>query len=580
MSIIEDYDVVLDVSSLQQFSEAGWPLYVKRSTDQKVNKIVDSNLEFSGKIVSVLGLYDKGKSFLINKLFHLTLGSGKRVHTRGVSMKFTSAAVPSSNPEEDKKDVLVLDTAGVHSPGKIYDQLSIIDKKSTEMFTQDLVFHLTDFIIVVVNDLTWPDQEYLLALNNKLKKSEKATSYFGVVVVHNFKETDTEEELLALWKEQVVSCYHGESSTVHFGVSVRDEGSFMKAAPKDSDIFYFTSRNPMNDREEMRHVAIAKENSPAGKRYNRLTFELIRRWLDEKSSQKHKLMDEVQSYCNGTMKTYFGQDVTVDLPRLKVDSEQPSQPAPSTSGRSLFSRVTGTSAPETRVVIGSLLSPIQKGLSLKQKVGFNASGLGVYIKSAIESDFTANYDLYDYPDGRRLIRVELPGLKKGVDFRVTPDYATNKLIIEGDKKKYEADAPEEQTTAPTPAPVAVVPVAAPEEKTEKQVEKENTEEEKEEEGEKEKENDAAEEANTPEPPKPKDTPAPTPAPVPAPVPTPKHQVDNHGRKYGKFRAVIDLVEERPSTGQSILYVRDGDLTFENGLLVIPLRASVPKREEW
>lgn len=121
----------------------------------------------------------------------------------------------------------------------------------------------------------------------------------------------------------------------------------------------------MNDREEMRHVAIAKydivvlcdlfsvdnvslhlsffrENSPAGKRYNRLTFELIRRWLDEKSSQKHKLMDEVQSYCNGTLKTYFGQDVTVDLPRLKVDSEQPSQPAPSTSGNSPLSFTSST----------------------------------------------------------------------------------------------------------------------------------------------------------------------------------------------------------------------------------------------
>jgi len=57
MSIIEDYDVVLDVSSLQQFAEAGWPLYVKRSSDQKVNKIIDSNLEFGGKIVSILGLY-------------------------------------------------------------------------------------------------------------------------------------------------------------------------------------------------------------------------------------------------------------------------------------------------------------------------------------------------------------------------------------------------------------------------------------------------------------------------------------------------------------------------------------------
>ena len=50
-----------------------------------------------------------------------------------------------------------------------------------------------------------------------------------------------------------------------------------------------------------------REGSPAGKRYNRLTFELIRRWLDEKSSQKHQVMDEVQAYCNGTLKTYFGQ---------------------------------------------------------------------------------------------------------------------------------------------------------------------------------------------------------------------------------------------------------------------------------
>jgi len=116
-----------------------------------------------------------------------------------------------------------------------------------------------------------------------------------------------------------------ESSTVHFGVSVRDESTFMKAAPKDSDIFYFTSRNPITEREEMRHVAIAKfvsfdafllfrklnicdrESSAAGKRYNRLTFELIRRWLDEKSSQKHTVMDEVQAYCNGTLRTYFGQ---------------------------------------------------------------------------------------------------------------------------------------------------------------------------------------------------------------------------------------------------------------------------------
>jgi hypothetical protein len=121
MSIIEEYDVVLDVSSLQQFAEAGWPVYARRSVDAMVNKALEANLDFSGKVVSVLGLYDKGKSFLVNKLFHLSLGSGKRVHTRGVSMRLTTSTPPSAYPEDDKRDILVLDTAGVHSPGKSMD---------------------------------------------------------------------------------------------------------------------------------------------------------------------------------------------------------------------------------------------------------------------------------------------------------------------------------------------------------------------------------------------------------------------------------------------------------------------------
>jgi HSP20 family molecular chaperone IbpA len=330
----------------------------------------------------------------------------------------------------------------------------------------------------------------------------------------------------------------------------------------------------------MRHVAIAKENSPAGRRYNRLTFELIRRWLDEKTSQRHKVMEEIEAFSNSTLKTYFGTDVTVELQRLKIDQQDlPVNPTP-TPVRSLFSRNTKPSdAPETRVVIASMLSPRQKGLSLKQKVGFSVSGLGIFITSAVESDFAAVYDIYDRGQGRRLVRMELPGLIKGKDFKIVPDFALNKLIIEGEKKKWEeGDEPAppatpSHTTIPVISPHNSGVVSASSSTSSLSTEETKTEGEGEAESEGEKEKQKEE------------TPAPTPAPTAAPAseeaPPKLHEVtvDSYGRKYGRFRAVIDLLEELPGGGHMV-YRRDGEITFDNGLLYIPLRAERPKQEEW
>lgn len=59
-------------------------------------------------VVSAIGLFNKGKSFILNKLGKFNLPTAKSIHTRGLSFLL---------PDIDKNNQYVfLDTAGTNSP--------------------------------------------------------------------------------------------------------------------------------------------------------------------------------------------------------------------------------------------------------------------------------------------------------------------------------------------------------------------------------------------------------------------------------------------------------------------------------
>jgi hypothetical protein len=60
---------------------------------------------------------------------------------------------------------------------------------------------------VVVNELTWPDQEYIKTLQVKLQraKMEQQKEYCELYVVHNFSTARTERELLEMWRVIIYS---------------------------------------------------------------------------------------------------------------------------------------------------------------------------------------------------------------------------------------------------------------------------------------------------------------------------------------------------------------------------------------
>ncbi len=96
--------------------------------------------------MAVVGLYDKGKTFVLNNLSTTNLPSGKKVNTKGLSFKYVDI--------ESGTKLILLDTAGSYSPVKVINNFSIIEKEATEMFILDLVFEISDYFIFVVNDFT------------------------------------------------------------------------------------------------------------------------------------------------------------------------------------------------------------------------------------------------------------------------------------------------------------------------------------------------------------------------------------------------------------------------------------------
>jgi len=101
--------------------------------------------------------------------------------------------------------LIFLDTAGFGSSIKVASDVHLADRESTEKLLDSLVFSLADRFIVIVGELTWPDQRYINRLRHKIR--EKEGSNRMLIVIHNLINAKTVEEFNAQWKEQVIENY-------------------------------------------------------------------------------------------------------------------------------------------------------------------------------------------------------------------------------------------------------------------------------------------------------------------------------------------------------------------------------------
>lgn len=261
------YDCIINISSFSELATEGWELeFPCKPEDCEIDsknyyKLYGNSQAF----LSVTGAYDKGKTFLLNKLCGSKFPSSKKIETKGLSFKSTKI--------EQTTDIIIIDTAGTHSPVKNYQQLAL--KKDTEKRIRDLVFLLSDFFIFVVNDYTTLDQELLDKLEKQVK-GFKSKTFKEIVVVHNLKDIYNEEDCEKSWEKQILSLYD-RSTEATLNITTVDSEAKVKWLKTQFS----------------RHLVMINDRCLFGQKVNENSIKLLKMWIQtECASHKNKNLFE------------------------------------------------------------------------------------------------------------------------------------------------------------------------------------------------------------------------------------------------------------------------------------------------
>ncbi len=96
-----------------------------------------------------------------------------------------------------------------------------INKKAIEEFLQHLIFDMSDVVAVIVNEMTFQDQQYIQAMasnikkyiHNEINKGRTPSKYDTMFVIHNFKACKDIYTFDKLRKDYCEDCFVGEIVT-------------------------------------------------------------------------------------------------------------------------------------------------------------------------------------------------------------------------------------------------------------------------------------------------------------------------------------------------------------------------------
>ncbi|CAK0793844.1 unnamed protein product [Prorocentrum cordatum] len=198
------------------------------------------------RIVAHMGLFDKGKTFLINQLYGKNLPSGKLHETSGLSIVY----VPQLR-------FLVIDTKGLQAPVSYKKRgvEQLVDASQTEVFLFELVSRIAHYIVFVVNDFTWPEQRHVVQLHQKYVQSKRENQ---LIVLHNLRTTRSVREATELFCKQVASKYEGV-----------DRGEL-------GGLIFTVDESP-----RIHHIGLAEQGSPAGIKFNQKNRAHLLQLLDQ-----------------------------------------------------------------------------------------------------------------------------------------------------------------------------------------------------------------------------------------------------------------------------------------------------------
>jgi HSP20 family molecular chaperone IbpA len=272
--------------------------------------------------VAVLGSYNSGKTFLLNRLSGLELPSSRRVATRGLGLRRAvlggemggemggelsaelsgdlcgKAGSKTSGKAAGKAagqlagrpaaaggglPAMLLDTEGFFAPVHIDRHNAMQERQETEELIELLALRLADYVLYVVEDFTSVVQRQAHRLARRV--TQRTRGFTELIVVHNLRTVTTETALRQIWRTQVTSSVTDGEAMIgvvpNFRTSGRGGGSRAVAGaraeapePTTRPVDWFKSASGV------RHVALVQQLCPFGEAHNKATCTLLQQWLE------------------------------------------------------------------------------------------------------------------------------------------------------------------------------------------------------------------------------------------------------------------------------------------------------------
>ena len=253
------YDTVVHIDSIKGIKK-GWKIDMKEIGKQNYEKYKNKKIFKIG----VIGNANKGKSFILSKIYKIMLPSGLVIKTEGLSIKYAELMEYRNRP------IVLLDSAGIETPllesernileGKDKNEIfgdKCRDKLISGLFLQNYIIHNSDVLITVVDCLSLSEQKFLIKLE---KDIEKRKYNKPVIIIHNLKTYTT-----------VKHVHEYIENTLLKSASF----SLEKQITLKGDNFVLYQKNVNEDSLGIFHLIYANENSEAGKYFNEFTLNFI-----------------------------------------------------------------------------------------------------------------------------------------------------------------------------------------------------------------------------------------------------------------------------------------------------------------
>jgi len=298
---------------------------------------------------------------------------------------------------------------------------TLVEKKISEHLIQHIAFQLSDMVIVVINEITWPDQEYIEILRCKLLASNKHNK--TLYIVHNYLDITVEEELFYMWKSNIVSLFYGNVVQQPIG--------------KETAIYF--RQGGANNQLPTFHFFLAKEGSKAGDIWNPLTYSLLTQMiLSNNVANKGSLSNDICNAIKDGLRHFTRNPSDPEFiwdPALKsVQNNTSSSFSPKTTlGRIDLEEWIQCTPINDPPSVSQLFIQCPGDLTLTTTVDITGFSLLCVPSNSPPPSYEAPYDYCITAKGL-LVMVDLPGVdEKQIEVKIEHDLMTY-VIISGTRK--------------------------------------------------------------------------------------------------------------------------------------------------